>query len=177
MTIHDSHSDVDAKFLELYEKSNDLISDTHAYITTQINNPEMAINLSTIATKLIHEAGRWCEQYASDVIISWDSVRNAVKRHFETPDMITDDIVVFGFRQSGVDCNSFVSSRCNSAIASMKHSLEYMKIYAVKIFDVPDYDDGGYAKDVYVALKNIKSEVESRVYEAHCHNESFEKRS
>ena len=34
-----------------------------------------SINLSSIASKLIQECGRWTDRYASDFLIDWDGVR------------------------------------------------------------------------------------------------------
>lgn len=39
------------------------------YFNTLQGNWE--INYSSILTKLIQEAGRWCEHYASDLFITW----------------------------------------------------------------------------------------------------------
>lgn len=71
---------------------------------TMGDNPIMAsgrwrygeINYSSILTKLIQEAGRWCENYASDLFTDWNEVikvlENGENRSF-----------LFGFRQNGVD--------------------------------------------------------------------------
>ena len=63
-------------FAKVYNKSSEQID-----IETALLNKEKilrheydyhTLNLSTIASKLIEQAGRWCERYASDVIITWD---------------------------------------------------------------------------------------------------------
>lgn len=59
------------------------------------------INYSSIITKLIQEAGRWCEHYASDLFVLWDC-------NIETPlreKTISTKTFVFAFRESGVDGN------------------------------------------------------------------------
>lgn len=61
------------------------------------------INYSSILTKLIQEAGRWCEQYASDLFILWNC-------NLEVPltnGIIETKTLVFAFRESGVDGNSW----------------------------------------------------------------------
>lgn len=57
------------------------------------------INTSSILTRLIQEAGRWCEYYASDLFIQWkynieDKLDNGT---------LENGTEVFAFRQSGVD--------------------------------------------------------------------------
>lgn len=64
------------------------------------------INYSFILTKLIQEAGRWCESYASDLFISWSSIDEKLKKG--------EDInytYLFGFRQSGVDHKDWVEAK------------------------------------------------------------------
>lgn len=56
------------------------------------------INSSSILTKLIQEAGRWCERYASDLFISWEYLLKAM----EEPDF-TGGQWAFGMRSDGVD--------------------------------------------------------------------------
>ena len=67
-------------------------------------------NTSAILTRLIQEAGRWCEYYASDLFISWE----AVKDIFTRPAVDFSASFLFGFRRSGVDHSSFVLSRANN---------------------------------------------------------------
>lgn len=56
------------------------------------------INYSSILTKLIQEAGRWCEYYASDLFITW----NRIDKKLGNGSMSTESFV-FGFRKDGVD--------------------------------------------------------------------------
>ena len=66
------------------------------------------INYSTILTKLIQEAGRWCERYASDLFIDWISLMEKLAdRNFE------GGCFIFGFRRDGVDHTSYILSRLN----------------------------------------------------------------
>lgn len=59
------------------------------------------INYSSILTKLIQEAGRWCEYYASDLFAIW---KYNVDAKLENAIMETCNLV-FAFRDSGVDNN------------------------------------------------------------------------
>lgn len=61
------------------------------------------INYSSILTKLIQEAGRWCEHYASDLFILWNyNIERPLKA-----DIVKTETFVFAFRESGVDGNSW----------------------------------------------------------------------
>ena len=58
----------------------------------------VGINYSTILTRLIQEAGRICEFYASDLFIDWRSIVEALE-----DGTIETGSYLFGFRDSGVD--------------------------------------------------------------------------
>lgn len=57
------------------------------------------INYSSILTKLIQEAGRWCEYYASDLFILW---KYDIDKKLNDGTMNTEQFV-FGFRNDGID--------------------------------------------------------------------------
>lgn len=57
-----------------------------------------SINTSSILTKLIQEAGRWCQHYASDLFIFWSSLEKQME-----DGTIESGSHLFGFRESGVD--------------------------------------------------------------------------
>lgn len=78
------------------------------------------INDSSILTRLIQEAGRYCERFASDLFIDWTAVQ-------ETIEAMTDDgheIFLFGFRRDGVDHNAFILSRAENQgyYGSLEHN-------------------------------------------------------
>ena len=75
------------------------------------------INYSSILSRLIQEAGRFCENFASDLFIDWQSI----ELDLEKPDF-SGGVYLFGFRQSGVDHNTFVLSRYNSEGDYAKHN-------------------------------------------------------
>lgn len=68
------------------------------------------INYSTILTKLIQEAGRWCEYYASDLFISWKQVEKFLVQKDE---LCLRKKFIFGMRESGVDHAEWVLSHMN----------------------------------------------------------------
>ena len=64
-----------------------------------LGNRRYEINESSILTKLIQEAGRWCENYASDLFIQWK---------YRIDSKIEDGTIettreIFAFRENGVD--------------------------------------------------------------------------
>ena len=68
------------------------------------------INYSNILTKLIQLAGRYCESYASDLFIDWSSIDESLQNA-----SIESGSHLFGFRETGVDHNSFIFSRANES--------------------------------------------------------------
>ena len=64
------------------------------------NETEMwSINYSSILTKLIQYAGRYCESFASDLFIIW---QYEVEKRLKNP-YLDSYSVTFGFREMGVD--------------------------------------------------------------------------
>ena len=91
------------------------------------------INVSSISTRLIQETGRFCERFASDFIISWDTVRKQLEpRVIEKPYRA---IEIFGIRRSGVDHNSFFMShlRNNSRNGFFCCERVYRKVLALEV--------------------------------------------
>ena len=82
------------------------------------------INLSDIDTYLIQNIGRFVERYASDYLIT----RNSIEKEILHDRNFSDTIVLFGLRQNGVDSNAFTMSRLlNDGMAEQ----EYRKVYAL----------------------------------------------
>lgn len=65
-----------------------------------------AINYSSILTKLIQEAGRWCEAFASDLFVDWNNIEEKLKKGEDI-----NATYLFGFRQSGVDHKDWVEAK------------------------------------------------------------------
>lgn len=66
------------------------------------------VNYSTILSKLIFEAGRWCEHYASDLFIYWKSFDEELHNKD-----YTGGTYVFGFRECGVDDEKAILTQVN----------------------------------------------------------------
>lgn len=81
------------------------------------------INASSILTKLIQEAGRWCESYASDLFISWSIIEETLKTRGNRTEKY-----LFGFRKSGVDHKEWVIHRYNN-----QEKYEYRAIWVLDI--------------------------------------------
>ena len=66
------------------------------------------INYSSILTKLIQSAGKYCKYYASDLFIDWRSIDRAIESGLPI-----DDTWIFAMRDMGVDHKSFYEARKN----------------------------------------------------------------
>lgn len=62
-----------------------------------------SINVSSILSKLITEAGRWCEDYASDVLFYIDDLKKLFRQKPVTGDGMENVVIIMGMRQNGVD--------------------------------------------------------------------------
>lgn len=107
------------------------------------------INLNTILTKLIQDAGRFCEMYASDLFIDWTHILHTINSE-------NDGIFAIGIRENGVDSNSYVSHH----IKTDWNNYYYRRLYAVKVSHSADE----IAKYVEVELRDIKPETNMAAY-------------
>ena len=85
------------------------------------------INTSGILTRLIQEAGRYCESYASDLFIDWKAIEDRI---YSNDAMFLS--FLFGFRQNGVDHNTFILSRFNDGMYSHPE-MEYRSMWRLDI--------------------------------------------
>ena len=67
------------------------------------------INYSSILTRLIQEAGRWCESYASDLFVQW---KYKIDQKLDNGTLEIDTFV-FAFRDSGVDSEEWYENHKN----------------------------------------------------------------
>lgn len=107
-------------------KTNPILSDTGEVCDRpdNFNNP-VSINISDITTFLIQNVGRYCDRYASDLLISHESLINTINNM--NPNR-KNEYLWLGLRESGVDGIAYI-------IASMKdHSPEYIATYYRKVF-------------------------------------------
>ena len=74
-------------------------------------------NFSSEWIRLINEAGRWCESYASDILIDFESIKAYLER-LKNGEESEGREFWFGFRQMGVDGLSFIQSRTEREYAS-----------------------------------------------------------
>lgn len=85
------------------------------------------INYSSILTRLIQEAGRFCESFASDLFIDWRNVDGILDESGEI-----EKTFLFGFRQNGVDHDNFILSRYNGG-AYLNPQGEYRSMWRLDI--------------------------------------------
>ena len=74
-------------------------------------------NFSSEWSRLINEAGRWCESYASDILIDFQSIKAYLER-LKNGEESEGREFWFGFRQMGVDNLAFIQSRTEREYAS-----------------------------------------------------------
>ena len=95
--------------------------------------------MSSIYTKLIQEAGRFCDAYASDLLYDINTIEECIERQKSTTRYIA-------FRKYGVDGNSSIEIRTPYGMA------EYRAIYQV---DIEFSDDDYYDKTIIVRLNEV----------------------
>lgn len=66
-----------------------------------------SVNNSSILTRLIQEAGRYCDRFASDLFIDWKGVEKWIENPTERK------VWMFGFRRDGVDHDRYVLTEHN----------------------------------------------------------------
>ena len=96
----------DEQIAELRSTLAGTITETGSY------NPlegKWEINTSSIITRLIQEAGRWCESYASDLFVQW---KYGIDQKLDNGTLYTDTFV-FAFRDSGVDSEEWYENHKN----------------------------------------------------------------
>lgn len=114
-------------------------------------NEKYDINLSSILTKLIQDAGRFCDQFASDLIIEWDIIRNAIN------DDSKNHVFAIGIRANGVDGNGYIVSHMLNDWSPHY----YRRIYGVVVtHNCNEFGD----IEATVTLRNIQSEVDMLEY-------------
>lgn len=86
-------------------------------------------NYSSVLSKLIVEAGKHCKSYASDLFISWESLLEKANGLDSENTVVTE---YFGFRDSGVDGETFI--RCRLENSGCYGENPYKAIYKVDAF-------------------------------------------
>lgn len=114
-----------------------------------------SINLSSIASKLIQECGRWTDRYASDFLIDWDGVREITEGRSPVATPHLDRMFIFAIRRDGVDHMPFFMSRIREGINPWHPYLntsQYRRILALQV----TIDDDNYC---HCVLKNIENQL------------------
>ena len=115
---------------------NDFRMNTHAYSPIRAEgrrgyySGKYEVNYSGILSTLIQEAGRYCEQFASDLFIDW----RRVLQYIENPDIDTEISFLFGFRQFGVDHTEYVFGRYESEKDRARYNYRSMWRLDVSVF-------------------------------------------
>ena len=107
--------------------------------TGYIYDGKTTINMSSIYTKLIQEAGRFCDTYASDLLYDINTIESYIEHRKSTTRYIA-------FRRHGVDGNNSIKVKTPYEIA------EYRAIYQV---DIEFSDDNYYGKAIIVRLNEV----------------------
>lgn len=102
---------------------------------------EINLNMSSIWTKLIQVAGRYCDYYASDLLIDVKIVESDI-------DGLKPKTYYFGFHKCGVDHLAFIHNRSLFEIAS-----DYRAIYRL---DVEFLEDDYYDCRIKVVLQEVE---------------------
>lgn len=92
------------------------------------------INYSNILTKLIQLAGRYCESYASDLFIYWNAIDARLR-----DGSIESGSHLFGFREMGVDHNSFIFSRADESHRYFEYAYRAIWRLDIEVHVDPDY--------------------------------------
>ena len=87
------------------------------YMSPRYGEYKVDMNMSEIYSILIQEAGRWCESYASDLLVDIDTVKFALNypakwnemRQYEKGENGVERVSFrFGFRANGVDHREYI---------------------------------------------------------------------
>ena len=125
-------------------KIGDIIEEKGTYSSTKNAyrgfTDHVEVNVSSVLTELIREAGRVCDHYASDIVHDWNAYREIVDRsverfftHGERPDHPDDICAWIGFRKNGVDSVVLRNADDSEGKADkMKKDGDYFTIYFIK---------------------------------------------
>ena len=127
------------------------------------------INWSSIQSKLIYLAGRYCDRFASDLNIDIF----AIIRHIEQR-TLQSGMHLFGFREDGVDHSSLVINRyCRQHEYSNQYGAQYRSLWRLDV-EVLDGDISMklYPVDRIIAPWRVKQAMEK---ETEANEENHEK--
>ena len=137
--------------LEDIKMTNVLDTATGQWICTQYcPEGKFDVNTSSILSCLIVIAGQTCKSYASDVLITWSDI----VKDFSSP-KYEGGKYLFGFRELGVDGNTYVLTRLNSGIE--EYTREIKDLYMIDV----SIEHGKYCpdeKDIKIVLGTAEVE-------------------
>lgn len=92
------------------------------------------INYSSILTRLIQSAGRFCINYASDLWIDWQNIENRLTGE----NLYTDGVYeyLFATRKQGVDHASYILSNANNGKYLSDYYSEIFKLTVKVVNDI-----------------------------------------
>ncbi|MBQ6520571.1 MAG: hypothetical protein IJI14_17820 [Anaerolineaceae bacterium] len=95
---------------------------------------EIDVNFSDIFTRLIQEAGRYCEHYASDLYYSLRSIDDSLRDA-----SIGTHSQLFGFREMGMDSTSFIMSAAEEDYCNFSYRYRSIWRLDVEVMYDPEY--------------------------------------
>lgn len=114
---------------ELVQKVDYNLRFDRKVLATDLQHNREFAGLSDIYSKLIELTGRYCERFASDLLYDLQDVASFTEAcEINKPNRW---VLGFGFRECGVDGNSFLEHR-------LKDSFDYRRIVALNIEDRED---------------------------------------
>lgn len=136
-------------FMQMYEDA-----DAIETVTLPANrcSDTISISIGSITDVLISETGRICKHHASDLLIDLNCLNEIIVRHVNNKDVLPPELHIFGFREMGVDHDTYVRYNINERKDLAQY---YPKVLAVCVEDVQDEN----YKDVYITLKDITQSV------------------
>lgn len=147
-----------------YEKSTKLCFRTN-FVFDELDY-KANTNLSGLETFLIHQTGRYVDDYASDIIISINALENMMQN---LRDCDLSKPIIFALRENGVDHLEYLESNMDNYRQNSDY-LEhyYRKIYALK-FIIKDKKESLYnptcsVYTVNLELKEIKTELGFQIF-------------
>lgn len=105
----------------------------------QIVRNEADVNMSSIYSKLIFEAGRWCESYASDILYDIKAIEDKI---FELSLYPGTASFLLGFRQNGVDGTDSIRVKYENPSTYGYLSNEYRSIYRLDLVSDENHIEG-----------------------------------
>lgn len=116
------------------------------------------INTCSVLTRIIQETGRFCERFASDMFITWQSVEKLYngRMDIDCPETYYE---TFAIRRNGVDGNTFLMCRLKDSRFPnhpyVHPEQEYRRILGLKITIMPQEPGCGLAPDVTLELRDL----------------------